>query len=112
MIHTGKGEISVDDILRATARWFTHSDFHPEAPVVWDIRDAMLQMTIQEMPEMYSLVRKAVTSKRTGGKTAWVHPSGMVRSMIKVVGDEFDWGSEWQVFMALDDAVEWCLDAS
>lgn len=110
MIHTGTAGIAANEVLAATKVWFTHPEFDPRAPVIWDIREAFLDMSIEEMRQMYTLVRETVDSKRAGGKTAWVHSSRLVRAMITVVSDEFDWGSEWKTFQDLNDAREWCLE--
>ena len=109
MIHTGTEKVTVDEILDATRNWFEHAEFHPQTPVIWDLSDAFLDMTIEEMRNMYTLVRSALDSKRTGGRTGWVHPSGLVRSMISLLHNEFDWGSEWSTFQGFDEALSWCV---
>ncbi len=110
MIHTGSGDVSMEDVLVATKGWFSHAAFDPEYPVIWDIRDAFLDLTIEDLRRVYALVRDALPTKRTGGKTAWVHTSGLVRAMIDVLADEFDWGSQWRTFMSVEEAVSWCLE--
>ncbi len=109
-IHTGSGEVSVESILSANAYWFNHPDFDPGLPVLWDIREGQLAISMDEMSAMYSLVRSALgEKKRTGGRTAWVHSSALTRAIIDVVGEEFDWGSEWKAFSDISDATAWCL---
>lgn len=110
VIHTGVDSVSIKDILSATRYWFTHPAFDPRRPVIWDVGSALLDLSLEELSEAYALIRSAVSSKRQGGRTAWVHPSGVVRAMIDVIADEFDWGSEWQTFPALEDALDWCLE--
>ena len=108
MVHTSSGDITVKDILNATRHWFEHPEFHSESPVVWDIRNGHLSVSIEDMRMMYQMVRNELQEKkRTGGKTAWVHESALVRAMIDVIRLEFDWGSEWKTFASLQDAFEW-----
>lgn len=108
MVHTGTGTVAVSDFLIGIQTWFKHPEFDPQAPVIWNIGEGFLDMSIEDMRQMYSLVRGAVDSKRTGGKTAWVHPSKMVSAMITIVRDEFDWGSEWRTFQDINEALAWC----
>ncbi|MGI9327007.1 MAG: hypothetical protein ACR2PZ_17450 [Pseudomonadales bacterium] len=112
MVHTGTGTVPVSDVLIAIQTWFKHPQFDPQAPVIWNIGEAFLDMSIEDLRQMYSLVRDAVDSKRTGGKTAWVHPSQMVSAMITIVRDEFDWGSEWETFQNVDEALAWCQNTA
>ncbi len=108
MVHTASEELTVQDIVIATRLWFAHSNFHPNRSVVWNIEQATLNMTLEELGSMYDLVRKGLSAKRAGGKTAWVHSSAMVRSMIDIVRQEFDWGSEWRTFISMEEALSWC----
>lgn len=109
MIHTGCENISLRDVLSATRSWFSHEDFNPQTPVVWNFGEATVDMSIEELRQMYDLVRSAVSSKRTGGRTSWVHSSAMVRAMIDIIREEFDWGSDWKTFETFDAAIEWSL---
>ncbi len=109
MIHRATDSVTLGDILSAIQLWFSHPEFDAQTPVVWHLGDARLDLSIQELTQLYELVRSAVASKRAGGRTAWVHSSAMVGAMINIVRDEYDWGSEWQTFDTLDDAERWCL---
>lgn len=108
MTHTAVEQIAVTDILAGTAHWFSHPEFDSTAPVIWDLGSVRMAMSIEEMRVVYGSVRAAVSVKRTGGKTAWVHKSALVRAVIDLVHGEFDWGSEWQTFEHLADARCWC----
>lgn len=99
------------EIIDAVRDWFTHPEFDPSTSVIWDFGDAFLDVASEEFGQAYELVRNAVPSKRTGGKTAWVHWSLMVEAFILEVRDEFDWGSEWKIFQSIDDAFQWCQNA-
>ena len=110
MMHTAEFEITVTDLLSATAHWFSHPKFHAQAPVIWHLGMARMGMSLEEMRVVYASVRAAVHGKRDGGKTAWVHYSTLVRSVIDLVHGEFDWGSEWRTFEHLADAQDWCRD--
>ena len=111
MVHTADEAVTVKGILQANAVWFHHPNFNPTAPVLWELNDQELALSLEEMRTVYSMVRDALKDKkRQGGKTAWVHPSALVRSMIDVIWQEFAWGSEWKTFATLDEAIEWCLD--
>lgn len=110
VIHSGGERVTAEDILSATRHWFTHPDFDPRAPVIWNFETSLLELSLEEMSRSYSMVRDAVSAKRTGGRTAWVHPSAMVRAMIDIVAKEFDWGSDWRTFQNIKDAEAWCLE--
>ena len=109
MVHTADVELTVTDILSATAHWFGHPSFDAQAPVIWNLGKVRMGLSLEEMRVVYGSVRGAVSEKRTGGKTAWVHQSSLVRSVITLVHGEFDWGSEWQTFDQLADAQTWCI---
>lgn len=108
MIHTAEAELTITDILSATAHWFSHASFDAQAPVVWNLGSVRMALSLEEMRVVYGSVRGAVSQKRTGGRTAWVHQSALVRSVVTLVHGEFDWGSEWQAFEQLADAKAWC----
>lgn len=108
MVHTGTGQITVEQIISATRLWFSHPEFDNKSPVLWEISDGLLDLSFEEMRGLYQQVRGALTTKRAGGKTAWVHESGIIRAMIEVVRDEYDWGSQWRTFASKDEATEWC----
>ena len=112
MVHTATEELTVEEIVTATRLWFSHTSFNPKRAVVWHIEEATLQMTLDELGAIYDRVRQSVKEKRSGGKTAWVHSSAMVRSMIDIVSAEFDWGSEWRTFSTLAEALRWCDEAA
>ena len=108
MVHTAEVELTVTDILSATAHWFGHASFDSQAPVIWHLGNVRMGLSLEEMRVVYGSVRSAVSEKRTGGKTAWVHQSSLVRSVVTLVHGEFDWGSEWQTFEQLAEARAWC----
>lgn len=108
MMHTAEVELTIADLLSATAHWFAHPSFDAQASVIWNLGDVRMALSLEEMRVVYGSVRAAVSEKRTGGKTAWVHQSALVRSVVTLVHGEFDWGSEWQTFAQLADAQAWC----
>ncbi len=110
MRHTARGTVSAEDILKATAAWFTHPSFDASAPVLWDFRDSYLDLSIEDLLQMYEQVRLTVTGKRRGGRTAWVHESGFVRSVIEMLYGEAEWGSRWRAFQSMDEALAWCAE--
>lgn len=110
VVHTSDTNVKMEDVLNATRYWFTHADFDPTRAVVWDLNDCFVDLTLEEMRNAYRLVRENVDTKRAGGRTAWVHNSAMVRAMIDIVSEEFDWGSRWGTFDHVDSAVAWCLE--
>ena len=110
MVHTAQDGISVDDLLVANRNWFSHPEFQAGRPVLWNLNDCQLNMSMEEMRGIYYVVRDHLADqKRQGGRTGWVHPSALVRAMIDVTWSEFDWGSEWQTFEDMDAATRWCL---
>lgn len=112
MIHDCEGSISLADLLLANQTWFGHEMFDSTLPVVWDMHDYPLTMGIDELRNAYAMARSALGErKRQGGRTGWVHSTALVRAMIEVVRDEFDWGSDWETFDSRDAALEWCLKA-
>lgn len=111
VIHSASGTIDVDHLLVATRDWFGHEDFDPATAVVWDLRAAYLNLSLEELSKMYASVRRVVDAKRTGGRTAWVHESAIITAFIDIVGEAFDWGSQWHCFSTVNEAVAWCLEA-
>lgn len=110
VMHSGSGRIAIDDVLQAIAQWFQHPSFSPSTAVVWDLRSAYLDLTLEELSDVYDRVRHVVDGKRGGGRTAWVHRSRLVGSFIVLVGEAFDWGSQWGHFESVQEAVAWCLE--
>lgn len=111
MIHDSQDSVGLTDLLFANQNWFGHELFDPTRPVIWDLHDYPITMSIDEMRNVYSVTRSALGErKRQGGRTAWVHATALVRAMIEVVRDEFNWGSNWETFDVRDDALRWCLD--
>lgn len=112
VLHSASGRIGTEDLLAAIARWFADPRFDPSISVVWDLRAAFLDLTLEELSDIYYRVRERIDTKRSGGRTAWVHSSRLIGSFILIVGEAFDWGSQWASFESVHDAVEWCLSAS
>lgn len=109
VIHSASGTITVDHLLAAIRDWFGHDEFDPTIAVVWDLRAAYLNLSLEELSAMYASVRRVVDAKRTGGRTAWVHESAIITAFIDIVGETFEWGSQWECFASVSDAVAWCL---
>ena len=110
MVHTGTDSVTLADLIGAVQSWFGHPEFDRRTPVVWNIGDAYLAVSIEELKNVYSATRSSLPTKRDGGRTAWVHPSGLVRSFLTIIGNEFDWGSEWGVFDDVGAAIQWCRE--
>ena len=112
LVNSASGRVDLEDVLTAIAGWFQDPNFDPTISVVWDLRACFLDLTLDELSSVYDRVRDNVDTKRQGGRTAWVHDSQLIGSMILIVGDAFDWGSEWGSFASIQDAVQWCLEGS
>ncbi len=110
VLHSASGRIDTSHLLAAIKEWFNHPDFEPGIAVVWDLRPAYLDLSLEELSRMYASVRDSVDSKRDGGRTAWVHESHVITAFIDIVGEAFDWGSQWRCFASVSDAVAWSLD--
>lgn len=109
VLHSASGRIDTSHLLAAIKNWFTHPAFDPGVAVVWDLRSAYLDMSLEDLSRMYASVRDAVDNKRAGGRTAWVHESKVITAFIEIVGEAFDWGSQWGCFSSVSDAVNWSL---
>lgn len=108
MVHTGSGNASARDILSASQQWFEHSAFDAQTPVIWNFSEAQVDVSMDDLQGMYTVLHSGVQAKRTGGRTAWVHQLGLVRSMIDIVYQEFNWDSDWKTFQSLEEAAAWC----
>lgn len=111
MIHDSQDNVSLADLLLANQYWFGHDMFDPTRPVIWDLHDCPITISIDEMRNVFSVTRRALGDrKRQGGVTAWVHSTALVRAMIEMVRDEFNWGSSWETFDERSEAIKWCLN--
>ena len=111
MIHDSQDNVSLADLLLANQHWFGHDMFDPTRPVIWDLHDYSITMSIDEIRNVFAVTRIALGDrKRQGGVTAWVHSTSLVRAMIEMVRDEFNWGSSWETFDERSEAIKWCLN--
>ena len=48
MTHTADDAVTVEAILRANAVWFHHPNFDPKAPVLWDLNERELALSLRK----------------------------------------------------------------
>jgi len=78
VVHTGSGRISLDDILSTMRSWFDHPDFEPAVPVLWDLREAVIDARPDELARWGETMLDATNENRAGHKTAWVLPTSEI----------------------------------
>lgn len=78
IVHTGSGDVSLDEILVAMRAWFTHRDFDPAVPVLWDLREVVIDAAAEELTQWGETMLDATNEHRAGHKTAWVLPTSEI----------------------------------
>lgn len=108
VVHNAEERVALDDFMAALTYWYEHDDFDPSVPVMWDLRDAMVDVSFSELSVLGPLF-EFVNDHRTSGKTAWVVPNELGGAVLKALYEERDWLTEWGTFSDPADAVDWLL---
>ncbi len=75
--------------------------------VLWDLREAQLGITLQQMNDLNPARLSHQTGTPPGGKSAWVVSSHLVKAMIEAMYDAHPWPSVWAAFVDHDAALVW-----
>lgn len=75
VIHTGESNVSLTDILSTMRAWFASPEFNPDLPVLWDLRQAELERSDEQLESWGQAMVRFTNEHRAGRKTAWVLPS-------------------------------------
>lgn len=78
VIHTGVSKVTLDEILTTMRAWFSNPEFDPDKPVLWDLREAQLEPSVEQLEAWGQSMVKFTNENRAGRKTAWVLPTSAV----------------------------------
>ena len=72
VVHTGTSTLSLDDITQTMRAWFEDPAFDSEKPVLWDLRQATIDLSGEDIAAWAEENVELISARRTGRKTAWV----------------------------------------
>ena len=98
VIHTASGETTLAQITSATKRWYAATDFNPDIPVLWDLRDAALSITEENLDEWSSENSALINELRAGRKTAWVFGNPEAAEFASNLLGSYDWQHKVRIF--------------
>ena len=106
VVHTGSGRVSLDDILATMQSWFTSSDFDPAVPVLWDLREAVIDAGPEELAEWGKTMLSATNENRAGQKTAWVLPTSEIAQAAVDLLSSHDFRNKVRIYQNDREAAE------
>ena len=98
VVHTASGPTTLEQVTEAMQSWFSHADFNPATPVLWDLRKAEVQMPQTDVAEWSSRNAALIGEKRPGQKSAWVFGSARVADFAVEVLGARDWQNRVRIF--------------
>ena len=106
VIHTGSGRVSLDDILATMQSWFTNANFDPAVPVLWDLREAVIDTVPEELAQWSETMLSAINENRAGQKTAWVLPTSEIAQAAVDLLSSHDFRNKVRIYQNDREAAE------
>jgi hypothetical protein len=106
VIHTGTGDVHLEDILATMRRWFADPQFDPKKPVLWDLRNAAIDTTPDDLTRWAESMLEATNDNRAGEKTAWVLPTSDVARMAVDLLSSYDFRNKVRIYQNDIEAAE------
>jgi hypothetical protein len=106
VIHTGSGRVRLDDILASMQTWFADSNFDPEVPVLWDLRDCVVDAGPEALAQWGETMLSATNENRAGHKTAWVLPTSDIAQAAVDLLSSHDFRNKVRIYQNDRDAAE------
>ena len=106
VIHTGTDDVHLADILATMRRWFADPQFDAGKPVLWDLRNAVIDTTPDDMAQWVESMLTATNDNRAGQKTAWVLPNSDVAQMAVDLLSSYDFRNKVRIYQNDIEAAE------
>ena len=96
--HTAAGASGFEEVTTSMEAWYTHPDFDPDRPILWDFRSAELALPDVDIAEWSERNRRAINEIRKGRKTAWVFGNSRAAEIAVDILGAFDWQHRVRIF--------------
>ena len=103
-----QGDVALFDVLTAMVKLYEHEDFDPHFPVIWNLLEANVQITIDQINNLPPEIVEIANARRPVGKTAWVPRTTFGEITLQMLYENHDWGAVWKTFSTLESAIAWC----
>ena len=108
-VHVVEGQALAEEMFAAAFSWHRAPDYKAEIPVLWDIRDGWLDVSLGELVGTYGQHIHDANKSRPLGRTAWVVPNPRNTAVLEEIRSEIAWLSEWKIFRKsqYNEAIDW-----
>ena len=106
VVHTGSGRVALEDILATMQTWFARADFDPAVPVLWDLREAVIDADPEELSQWGLAMLSATNENRAGQKTAWVLPTSEIAQAAVDLLSSHDFRNKVRIYQNDREAAE------
>jgi len=109
-VHRATGPVTESDIFGAVGRWFSNPAFSPDTPTLWDFRDVVVKLSLEDIRNLSPEFLAGVRSRKPFGKTAFLTSNSVAHSMAEEAV-KLPLGATRRAFLNdYDAAIAWLLE--
>ncbi|MEM7250614.1 MAG: hypothetical protein AAF493_04290 [Pseudomonadota bacterium] len=107
-VHRASGTVGRFDLFVAVNHWFDDPHFDPMLPVLWDLRGAVIDVSLSEVQLRPSAFADTINAIRANAKTAIVLSSRLSVTMVETFVQLRPWQIQIEIFENdVDGAIAW-----
>jgi hypothetical protein len=111
MRFTLRGKISLSMMVGAALAWMKSSNYQPDAPAVWDLRDSDWSQINIEFSHVGKRIVAEINQYRPSNiRVAWLVDTLTESSIIETIYGSEDWRSKWRAFTSEEEAIRWLTE--
>lgn len=104
-----RGNITLDDVMRAQSSWYAARDYDEGRPVLWDLRNTSAGSSLEEMKERVPFVVSSSKNAGRSGKTSVLVNSHMMEMLFRQLIELGDWRDASRLFNDEQEAIAWLM---
>lgn len=106
LVHSGHSILTLADITRAMQRWYEDAAFDAALPVLWDLREATIDPSTDNLAAWATENLSLIGARRYGQKTAWVFgDAGLAAWAVDLLGAH-EWRHRVRIYYNDREAAE------
>jgi len=96
--HSAVGETTLTQVTEAMRGWYSHPEFDPGTPILWDVREATMGLPDDDLEAWSDSNRPVINELRSGRKTAWVFSDPEAAEFTSNLLAAHDWQHKVRIF--------------